>query len=66
MIRFPQGNPTEDEIAAVVAAVLLSRGRAGDSTDGESDRTGGWAGYWRRTRRSLRPGPDAWRLSLRP
>lgn len=68
MISFTQGDPTEHEIAAVVSAVLLSRGRA-DARVSPDQRADGWAGYWRRTRRSLSPspspGPDAWRLSMR-
>ncbi len=62
MISFTHGNPTPEEVAAVVAVVLSRRG--GASAD-EPERAGGWAGYWRRTRRSLRPGPDAWRQSMR-
>ncbi len=62
VIRFVQGNPTPEEIAAVVA-VLTSRGA---QTEPPPPAATGWSGYWRRTRRSMRPGPDAWRMSLRP
>ncbi|MGI8768370.1 MAG: acyl-CoA carboxylase subunit epsilon [Propionibacteriaceae bacterium] len=61
-IKIIGGNPTPEEIAAVVA-VIGSRGA--DAAEPGPEQTSGWAEYWRRTRRSLRPGPDSWRNSLR-
>ncbi|MFC7620638.1 acyl-CoA carboxylase epsilon subunit [Microlunatus sp. GCM10028923] len=40
-----RGNPTDEEVAAVVAALLAVRPRPAARPEG------GWAGYWRRVRR---------------
>lgn len=56
------GHPTDEEIAAVVA--ILAR-RTRPSSEQELDTSSGWARYWHRAQRPLRPAPGAWRRSLR-
>ncbi len=55
-----RGNPTEEELAALVALLAL-RSRAGDT--GPATRASGWSSYWRSVRAPVAPGPDAWRMS---
>ncbi|MGY4719884.1 acyl-CoA carboxylase subunit epsilon [Naumannella huperziae] len=66
-----RGNPTPEEVAAVIAVLraLPARGdRAGDDRDG----SGGWARRWRLagsplTRdAALSPGPGSWQAVGRP
>lgn len=40
-----RGNPTDEEVAAVIAALHAVRARR------SAGRVGGWAGYWHRVRR---------------
>ena len=65
------GNPTDAELAAVLA-VLQSRRRAaatappGDAGGGGQHGAGsGWSAYWRAVRAPQAPGPGAWRASGR-
>jgi len=56
------GEPTEEETAALLAAILAvtSAGGAGRET------ASAWADRGAALRRPLRPGPGAWRRSARP
>lgn len=64
VIRVTKGDPTPDEIAALVTA-LTQKARAAGDDDGHT-RPSTWAAYWRSVRTPLRPGPDAWRISGLP
>jgi hypothetical protein len=70
LLRVVKGEPTAEELAAVVSAVSAKLAAAGATggRPGTSDATGehGWAAYWRRLRQPARPGPGAWRASGLP
>jgi hypothetical protein len=55
VLRVVRGNPTAEEIAAVVA-VLATSGQSQPPAAKPSR----WADPVRRLRRPLQPGPDAW------
>jgi hypothetical protein len=57
-----RGNPTEEELAALVAVFAL-RGRSEDEPPASES---GWSAYWRSVRAPVQPGPEAWRMSGRP
>ena len=58
-----RGNPTEEELAALVTVLILrSRGAASAPEPAAS----GWSAYWRTVRAPVTPGPNAWRMSGRP
>ncbi|MET0693954.1 MAG: acyl-CoA carboxylase subunit epsilon [Propionibacteriaceae bacterium] len=57
------GNPTPEEIAALVAVLAVSRGSQPDTS--AVPKPTGWSAYWRAVRAPLMPGPDAWRASGR-
>ncbi|MFX4272414.1 acyl-CoA carboxylase epsilon subunit [Propionibacteriaceae bacterium Y1685] len=57
------GNPTDDEVAAVTAALTALAGRS--SADQANPVAAGWVGHWRRASLTPRPGPDAWRRGVR-
>ncbi len=61
-----RGNPTDDEVAAVVA-VLTAMTRPPDRArpDVDSHLVGGWTSYWRTVRGPLHAGHVAWRHSYR-
>lgn len=66
-----KGRPTDEEVAAVVAAVAVQRRRTASARNAGASgaRSGsgdGWAAYWLRVRRPVRPGPQAWRRSVLP
>lgn len=65
-IRVSKGNPTDEELGAVLAVLQAAMTpRAGDDEDlGDRPRAGGWKSYWRVVRRPLVPGRDAWKHSL--
>jgi hypothetical protein len=62
MFRITSGTPTPDELAAVTVA-LLSVAGSPVSTGQPVQQVGGWADPALRLRRSLPPGPGAWRAS---
>lgn len=64
VIRVTKGEPTPDEVAALVTA-LTQKAREANDTD-RAERPSTWAAYWRSVRTPLRPGPDAWRISGLP
>ena len=63
IVRVVKGAPTEEELAALVAAIA-SRVATGSRETGE--RPSSWAAYWRSVREPLRHGPSGWRDSARP
>ena len=58
-----KGNPTEEELAALVAVLALRSSRGERSRPSAS---AGWSAYWRSVRAPVQPGPEAWRMSGRP
>ncbi|WP_017574058.1 acyl-CoA carboxylase subunit epsilon [Nocardiopsis halotolerans] len=60
-----RGEPTAEELA-VLTAVLSARARAARTAEEpETERPSGWRDRARGMRAPLRPGPGAWRLSMR-
>jgi hypothetical protein len=69
VLRVVRGSASAQEVAALVAVLLASQPAAGSGADGAALRRGGEAAWGNRSallRRSLPPGPDAWRASSRP
>ncbi len=62
-IRVVKGEPTPDELAALVAVISAKAAEAGGA---EPERPSTWAAYWRSVRGPIRPGPGAWRASGLP
>jgi hypothetical protein len=60
--RVVAGNPTEEEIAAVVA--VLTAVAAAHPAEPEQPRSG-WAAYWRSVRAPIQPGPGKWQAAVR-
>jgi Acyl-CoA carboxylase epsilon subunit len=63
-LRVVRGNPTADEVAALVGVLLLGRPAAAEPAP-----PAGPVSRWRVSGRPtlpLRPGPGAWRASARP
>jgi hypothetical protein len=58
-LQVVKGEPTADEMAALVAAFAARR------VD-ESERPSSWAAYWRSVRAPLHHGATGWRDSTRP
>jgi hypothetical protein len=57
-----RGNPTEEELAALVAVLAMRSGAELEPPPAQS----GWSAYWRSVRAPVQPGPEAWRMSGRP
>jgi hypothetical protein len=62
VLRVVKGDPTAEELAAVVA--VLSAGRSSQPPV-EPSAPSGWSAYWRSVRAPLVAGPGAWRSSGR-
>ena len=62
-VRVIKGDPTEEELAALL---MVLRGRA-SSAEALADTTAnnGWSAYWRSLRAPIRPGPGVWRAAGR-
>ncbi|HEY9377650.1 MAG TPA: acyl-CoA carboxylase subunit epsilon [Jiangellaceae bacterium] len=63
VLRIEKGDPTDEELAALIAAVKakVERGRAQPE-----HRPSNWAAYWRSVGARPSPGPSAWRQSAMP
>jgi hypothetical protein len=64
-LRVVKGDPTPEELAALVA-VISARAAAAGATEPDTERASDWASYWRNTRRPLQHGPGRWRASAFP
>jgi hypothetical protein len=65
LLRVVRGDPTEEELAALVA-LLAARSASAPARGGAAERRiGGWADRSAGVRRPLRAGPGAWRASVR-
>ncbi|MFD6099544.1 acyl-CoA carboxylase subunit epsilon [Nocardiopsis flavescens] len=62
-----RGEPTDEELAALTAvlAARAAAARAGARVPAAPERTSAWRDRARGLRAPLRPGPGAWRTSLR-
>ncbi|MBA3233345.1 MAG: acyl-CoA carboxylase subunit epsilon [Propionibacteriales bacterium] len=67
LLRIVRGNPTDEEVAALVA-VVAARGAAAAGVNRAADRRqrSGWADHARGVRGRHLPGPGAWRASAFP
>ncbi|HET9648638.1 MAG TPA: acyl-CoA carboxylase subunit epsilon [Microlunatus sp.] len=77
MLRVVKGNPTDEELAAVVTLLALSAIPAPKAIPAPTTNpgpidaraaagTGQWSAYWRGVGAPMPSGPDAWRQSARP
>jgi hypothetical protein len=65
VVRVVKGNPTPEELAALVA-VVTARAAAAVPAEPDTERASDWASYWRNVRRPLQHGPGRWRASAFP
>lgn len=67
-LQVVRGEPTAEELAALVAALTAGRHSAAsaDSAGGRARRRSLWADPSRLVRRPAAPGPGAWRASAFP
>jgi hypothetical protein len=63
LLRVVRGDPTPEELAALVAVVTA---RAAASAPGTARPRAAWGDPARAVRRPVTPGPDGWRASARP
>jgi hypothetical protein len=66
VLRVVRGEPTDEELAALIAVLAARAGAARASTVDSPRRTSAWNAPAARLRRPLHPGPDAWRRSALP
>lgn len=59
------GNPTDDELAAVLAVLAGAMSEASRAGDRGGMPPMSWASYWRVVREPVRLGRDAWRSTYR-
>jgi hypothetical protein len=64
ILKVVKGDPTPEELAALVAVVAARS--AGAAPAAEPERASNWATYWRNAGQPLRPGPGQWRASAHP
>jgi hypothetical protein len=64
-LHVVRGEPTPEELAAVVAVVAARAAAAASAVD-RPQRTSAWHAPAAGLRRPLHPGPDAWRRSALP
>jgi Acyl-CoA carboxylase epsilon subunit len=62
-IRVIKGNPTEEELAALL--MVLGRRTSTAKASPDTPTENGWSAYWRSVRAPIRPGPGVWRVSGR-
>jgi hypothetical protein len=68
-LRVVKGEPTPEELAALVAVVSARTAAAAAgaaAVQSEQERASDWASYWRNVRRPLQHGPGRWRASAHP
>ena len=58
------GNPTDEEVAAVVA-VLTARAPSAPASSDDEEPKSGWAAYWRSVGAPVQPGPGSWQAVYR-
>ena len=62
ILRVVKGDPTPEELAAVLVVLSAS---AGSTPAPTGPQLSGWSAYWRNVRAPLVAGPGAWRSSGR-
>lgn len=60
VLQVVSGDPTPEELAAVVVVLGSRTAPAGDTRTASDS---GWSAHWRRVRRPPVPGPGAWQAS---
>jgi Acyl-CoA carboxylase epsilon subunit len=63
VLRVERGEPTDEELAALVAAVSA---KVEARRAQPEDRASSWAAYWRSVGTQPPPGPSTWRRSALP
>jgi hypothetical protein len=63
VLRVEKGDPTDEELAALIAAVSAKLESIRAQPEG---RPSNWAAYWRSVGAAPTPGPSAWRQSALP
>lgn len=66
VLRVERGNPTAEELAAVVAVLAAAGGDPGPAQDGPGRRPSLWTARSRFARAPHSAGPGAWRASSLP
>ena len=64
LLRVVKGEPTDEELAALVVALTTQRLPVAAPPPGTP--TSGWTAPEQRLRRTITAGPGAWRASARP
>ncbi len=62
-LRVVQGNPTPEELAALVAVLMA---RSGEAATAPARTRSAWSDRSRQLRHPMSPGPGAWRRSALP
>jgi len=66
LLRVVRGDPTDEQLAALVAVVAARRAAAGDAAAAPTPaRRTGWSARERTLRGVHRPGPGQWRAAAR-
>ncbi|MBM7790771.1 acyl-CoA carboxylase subunit epsilon [Tenggerimyces flavus] len=66
VLRVVKGDPTPEELAALVAVVQARASSASGPPAVGREEKSGWAAYWRSVRQPVQHGPGGWRASARP
>lgn len=64
LLRVVRGDPTDEELAALVAVIASRAATPPPAAEAGPPRT--WSAYWRSVGATPRPGPGAWRGSALP
>jgi hypothetical protein len=65
LLRIVKGNPSAEEVAALIAVVSSMASAAADAAAQQKAPRPEWSARHRMLRRPLRHGPGAWRASAR-
>jgi len=65
LLRIVKGDPTPEEVAALVTVVSAMRAGAEESSGKQRKPSSEWAAHRHRVRGTHRHGPGAWRASAR-
>ena len=65
-MRILAGDPTDEEIAALVAVIAARASAGGAAPERPSTPVSGWAAHWRNTNGPQPPGRDGWKTSGLP
>jgi hypothetical protein len=65
LLRIVKGDPTPEEVAALVSVVSALAAGAAEAASKEKKPKSEWSAHYRRLRGTHRHGPGAWRASAR-